>query len=210
MTTTHLRTIENSKPAPLNKGSNKPSLEMAIETFMQGAGQISSALLGMINKVGGHIYALLFLSEEPLSLDEISEKLGVSKSNISINIRLLEEYNLVRKVWVKGSRRDYYSAERTYPKKVIKDFLENIVRTLKDSILTIERTRSLVTQVQLGLKEKSSETAKQADFMTEQLNLIALFYYAAHQFFDDFFSGKPIDIEILRRAISDKPNINET
>ena len=43
-------------------------LEGAVETFIQGAGKVSSALLGMINRVGGQIYALLFLNDEPLSL----------------------------------------------------------------------------------------------------------------------------------------------
>lgn len=186
----NLREVRESKEVP--------SLEEAINTFIQGAGQVSAALLGMINKVGGQIYALLFLNEEPLSLDDISERLCVSKSNISINIRLLEEYKLVRKVWIKGSRKDYYAAERTYPTKVIKDFLEKIRQTLKDAITTIERTRSQVAQTKLAHKEGDTN---QADFMLEQLNLIAMFYYAANQYFDDFFSGKPVDIELLRRAI---------
>ena len=38
------------------------ALEQAIDTFIQGAGKISSALLGMINRAGGQIYALLFLN----------------------------------------------------------------------------------------------------------------------------------------------------
>lgn len=177
------------KPAPL---------EEAVETFIQGAGQVSAALLGMINKVGGQIYALLYLNEEPLSLDDISEKLCVSKSNVSINIRLLEESDLVRKVWVKGSRKDYYEAERNYPKKIIKDFLENIRRTLNEALTTIERTQLKIGQAKLAMPK--GETA-QADFMLEQLGRIAFFYEAAHQYFDDFFNGRPVDIELLRQAV---------
>lgn len=184
----------------LPSSAESPSLEKATEMFIQGAGQISAALLGMVNKVGGQIYALLFLNEEPLSLDDISEKLGVSKSNISINIRLLEEIKLVRKVWVKGSRRDYYAAERTYPKKIIRDFLEKIRSTLREAITTIERTRSQVAQTKLEMKEESPK----ADFMMDQLNLIALFYYAADQYFADFFNGKPLDIEILRNVLKEE------
>lgn len=177
----------------------RPSLlEEAVDTFIEGAGQVSAALLGMINKVGGQIYALLYLNEEPLSLDDISEKLCVSKSNVSINIRLLEESNLVRKVWVKGSRKDFYAAEHTYPKKVIKDFLENIRRTLKDALTTIERTRSKVARAKLNSKGQETQ---HADFMLEQLGRIALFYEIANQYFDDFFSGKPVDIELLRNAV---------
>lgn len=187
--TTTLKAVETER---------KPDLTGAVDIFIEGAGQVSAALLGMINKVGGQIYALLYLSEEPLSLDDVSEKLCVSKSNVSINIRLLEDYDLVRKVWVKGSRKDFYAAERTYPKKIIKDFLENIRRTLKDALTTIERSRSKVAQAKLAIKDKESESA---DFMLNQLNRIALFYEIADQYFDDFFSGKPVDIELLRRAV---------
>ena len=182
------------------------TLDDAVEVFVQGAGKISSALLGMINRVGGQIYALLFLSEEPLSLDDIGERLGVSKSNISINIRMLEDYNLVRKVWVKGSRKDYYAAERTYPKKVITGFLEKIMGTLTDAITTIERTRAKATEakVQLPKGEKG-----RAEFILNQLEMIGLFYYAANQFFEDFFAGKQINTELLRRAILNPEDLHK-
>jgi len=174
------------------------ALQGAVDTFIQGAGKISSALLGMINKAGGQIYALLFLTDEPLSLDEISKQLGISKSNVSINIRLLEDYNLVRKVWVKGSRKDYYSAERAYPKKVLGDFLEHIQATISDAITTIERTRAKATEAKVLLDGGNRE---RVEFILSQVNLIGLFYYAANGFFEDFFAGKPINVELFRRII---------
>ncbi len=188
-----------AKTAPTVKGEDgERKLTEAVETFIQGAGKVSGALLGMINRVGGQIYALLFLSEEPLSLDDISERLAVSKSNVSINIRMLEEYNLVRKVWVKGSRKDYYAAERAYPKKVLKDFLDKIQGTLMDAITTIERTRAKTTEARVSLE---GDQRARADFILQQVNLIGLFYYAANQFFDDFFAGRSVDLEILRRVV---------
>ena len=174
-------------------------MEQAIDTFIQGAGKVSSALLGMINKAGGQIYALLFLSDEPLSLDEISKRLGISKSNVSINIRLLEDFSLVRKVWVKGSRKDFYAAERVYPKKVVGDFLGKIRGTIGDAITTIERTRAKATEAKVLLDGSHRD---KIDFILQQLTLIGLFYYAANNFFDDFFAGKPINVDLLRRAVS--------
>jgi DNA-binding transcriptional regulator GbsR (MarR family) len=177
---------------------NGASLDEAIDLFLQGAGKISAGLLGMINKVGGQIYALLFLADEPMSLDDIAERLGVSKSNVSINIRMLEGYDLVRQVWIRGSRKDYYAAQRAYPKKVLKDFLEKIRKSLSDAVTTIERTRAKTAEARVGLKGQEKE---RADYVMEQLNLIGTFYYAANQFFDDFFEGKEINSEILRQVI---------
>jgi len=174
------------------------ALEQAVDTFIQGAGKVSSALLGMINKAGGQIYALLFISDEPLSLDEISKRLGISKSNVSINIRMLEDFNLVRKVWVKGSRKDYYAAERVYPKKVLGDFLGKIRGTIGDAITTIERTRAKATEAKVLLDGSNRE---KIDFVLAQLNLMGFFYYAANKFFDDFFAGKPINTDLLRRVV---------
>ena len=179
----------------------------AVDTFIQGAGKVSGALLGMINKVGGQIYALLFLSEEPLSLDDISDRLAVSKSNVSINIRMLEDVGLVRKVWVKGSRKDYYAAERVYPKKVLKDFLDKIRGTLTDAITTIERTRAKATEAKVALRNRNEERQR-AEFIIEQVNLIGLFYYAANKFFDDFFAGRPINVEILRQVVINPDDLN--
>jgi DNA-binding transcriptional regulator GbsR (MarR family) len=184
------------KPSDVKAG--ELALDQAFDTFIQGAGKVSSALLGMINKAGGQIYALLFLSDEPLSLDEISARLGISKSNVSINIRLLEDFGLVRKVWVKGSRKDYYAAERVYPKKVLGDFLGKIRGTIGDAITTIERTRAKATEAKVLLDGSRRE---RIEFILDQLTLIGLFYYAANTFFDDFFAGKPINSDLLRRVI---------
>ena len=58
--------------------------------------------------IAGRIFALLLLSEEALSLDQLSEDLGVSKASASTNARLLAQFGLVEPVRRTGSRRDFY------------------------------------------------------------------------------------------------------
>lgn len=58
--------------------------------------------------IAGRIFALLLLSEDPLSLDQLSEELGISKASASTNARLLAQFGLVEPVRRPGSRRDYY------------------------------------------------------------------------------------------------------
>ena len=190
-----------------NELENSTKLGEARDTFIQGAGNVSSALLGMVNRVGGQIYALLFLNDDPLSLDEIAEQLHISKSNISINIRLLEDMVLVKKVWVKGSRKDYYRAQRTYPKKVIINFLEKIQRTFQDANLTIEKTRSQIVEASNCSKEGEKEKAA---FMLDKVELIGSFYKATDQFFEAFFSGEPINVDLLRYAILNPEDISKS
>jgi DNA-binding transcriptional regulator GbsR (MarR family) len=58
--------------------------------------------------IAGRIFGLLLLSVEPLSLDELSQALGVSKASASTNARLLAQLGVVEQVRRPGSRRDYY------------------------------------------------------------------------------------------------------
>lgn len=63
-----------------------------------------------VNRTVGQIYALLFLSPRPLHADEIAETLGFSRSNVSMGIRELQSWRLVRMVHQIGDRREYFEA----------------------------------------------------------------------------------------------------
>ena len=74
-----------------------------------------------INRTVGQIYALLFLSPQPLNADTITEALGISRSNTSMGLKELQSWNLVRLRHLTGDRRDYFTTP---------DDLWEIVRTL--------------------------------------------------------------------------------
>ena len=84
-------------------------LMKAQAVFLDRINQICGKL--GLNNIMTQLYAILYLSDKPLSLDDMVERLKISKASASINIRALERYDAVRKVWVKGSRKDYYEAE---------------------------------------------------------------------------------------------------
>ncbi len=63
-----------------------------------------------INRTVGQIYALLFVSDRALNADEIVDKLGVSRSNVSMGLKELQAWRLVKLAHLPGDRRDYYSA----------------------------------------------------------------------------------------------------
>lgn len=70
-------------------------------------------------RIAGRIFALVLLSEDALSLDEISEALGVSKASVSTDTRLLERIGHVERVGKPGDRKDYYqSTERSFERAI--------------------------------------------------------------------------------------------
>lgn len=64
-----------------------------------------------VNRSVAQIQALLFLSDRPLTAEDIAETLGMARSNVSNSIRELLGWKLIRRVPVLGDRRDHYEAE---------------------------------------------------------------------------------------------------
>ncbi len=64
-----------------------------------------------VNRSVAQIHALLYLSEQPLSAEDIADSLGMARSNVSNSLRELLAWNLIRRVHAMGDRRDFYEAE---------------------------------------------------------------------------------------------------
>ncbi len=83
------------------------NLPPLVQTFVLHFGEMGSRW--GINRTVGQIYALLFVSPRALNAEEIVEALGVSRSNVSMGLKELQAWNLVRLQHRPGDRRDYFS-----------------------------------------------------------------------------------------------------
>ena len=84
-------------------------LPLAIERFVLHWGEMGSQW--GVNRSVSQIHALLYLSARPLTAEEIALTLGLARSNVSNSIRELIAWDLVRRVPVKGDRREHFAAE---------------------------------------------------------------------------------------------------
>ncbi len=64
-----------------------------------------------VNRSVAQIHAFLYLSDRPLTAEEIADTLGLARSNVSNSIKELIGWKLVRRVPVMGDRRDHFEAE---------------------------------------------------------------------------------------------------
>jgi DNA-binding transcriptional regulator GbsR (MarR family) len=85
------------------------NVDRVTATLADGLGAAAAAS-GILTQQQARIFGLLYLAAGPLSLDDIAAELSQSKSNVSLNIRVLVEWHLVRLRPVPGSRRDHYEA----------------------------------------------------------------------------------------------------
>src|ERR1700739_3513823 len=92
--------------------ARKPDVAMVREQIEQdfvGLWRRMSSLWG-ISPTMAEIHGLLFITGAALSTDNIMERLGISRGNVSMNLNKLVEWGLVRRVHKRGDRRDYYES----------------------------------------------------------------------------------------------------
>src|SRR5215813_4930557 len=98
---------DNSVMTEIN--DNAEPLSTAVTRFVLHWGDLGGQW-GVSRSVS-QIHALLYLSERPLTADAIAAALGLARSNVSTSIRELMAWNLIRRVPVKGDRREHFEAE---------------------------------------------------------------------------------------------------
>lgn len=64
-----------------------------------------------VNRSVAQIHALLYLSDQAINAEEISDTLTLARSNVSTALKELQSYGIVRRTHVAGDRRDHFVAE---------------------------------------------------------------------------------------------------
>ena len=101
-----------------------PSEHPLTRRFIEDAGNTTQSL--GVGRVIGQIFAYLYFSEEPRGLDDMKDALGISKGSASMGVRQLEQWGAVQRVWVKGDRKDYYTAN---------DYFGQIIRNIATDLM---------------------------------------------------------------------------
>lgn len=65
-----------------------------------------------INRTMAQIHALLLISPDPITQDDIMEQLNISRGNVNMNTRDLVDWGLVDRVLIPGERKEFFSAEK--------------------------------------------------------------------------------------------------
>lgn len=89
--------------------NDSPKLHPAVQEFVLRWGDLGGQW--GVNRSVAQIQALLILSERPLNAEEIADKLGMARSNVSNSLKELLVWKLIHRVPVLGDRRDFYAAE---------------------------------------------------------------------------------------------------
>jgi len=169
-------------------------MDRARAIFVDGIGA-ASATTGVLNQLQGRIFGLLYLEPKPMTLEDIARELEQSKSNVSVNIRALVEWHLVRRVSVGGSRKDHYEAA-TDLWRVMQEIMERRFRwNFRQVLTTVEETSRAIQE-----RERSAGKSEAA-FLRSRLEILRAFFALLDAGIGAFNSGKAFESETLRNVV---------
>ena len=120
----------------------------------------------------GAIFAVLYLSPDALSLDELVEQTGLTKGAISTNVRALARMGLVRPSTKLGDRKDYYEAETDFYKS-IRAILKERQNSEFDS--AVQSVRETLEKLEAGI---GVEDEAERQFLLERVRALQNFFDA--------------------------------
>jgi len=92
-----------------------------------------------INRTMAQIHALLLVSPDPLTQDDIMEELNISRGNANMNIRELINWGLAERVIIPGERKEFFTAEKDIWKVVKQIVKERKKRELEPMLQLLNR-----------------------------------------------------------------------
>ncbi len=92
-----------------------------------------------INRTMAQIHALLLVSPNPLSAEDIMEQLNISRGNANMNIRELISWGLVQRTLITGERKEFFTAEKDIWKVVRQIVKERKKRELEPMLQLMDQ-----------------------------------------------------------------------
>ncbi|WP_299442517.1 MarR family transcriptional regulator [uncultured Aquimarina sp.] len=116
-----------------------------------------------INKAMAQIHALLWISPQPLSMEDIMEELHISRGNTSMNLRQLMDWGIVFKESKPGERKEYFASEKDVQELARQVAKERSRREIKPVIKVLRE----VSRIKGDGTKKTEELIKQTKALYE-------------------------------------------
>ncbi|MFC7773738.1 GbsR/MarR family transcriptional regulator [Flavobacterium sp. GCM10027622] len=125
-----------------------------------------------INKTMAQIHALLMISSEAVSMEDIMEELQISRGNASMNLRALMDWGIVYKEYKAGERREFFTAEKDLDELAVKISRERSKREIKPALKVLKEVSSIDASSSDEEKHFVEQTAKLYDFVLKADNVL--------------------------------------
>ncbi len=142
-----------------------------------------SSLWG-ISPTMAQIHGLLYITGAALSMDDIMDRLGISRGNASMNLSKLVEWGLVRRVHKRRDRRDYYESLRDVWEMFTLVATQRKRREIDPILNTLRRCRAELSPESLGGHAEEPAAAERRGRVNDLLSFLTLVDSLAQRFFE--------------------------
>ncbi|WP_438965884.1 GbsR/MarR family transcriptional regulator [Flavobacterium sp.] len=125
-----------------------------------------------INKTMAQIHALLMVSNEPISMEDIMEELQISRGNASMNLRSLMDWGIVYKEYKAGERREFFTAEKDLDELAVKISRERSKREIKPALKVLKEVSTIDSNATEEERHFIDQTTKLYDFVLKADNML--------------------------------------
>src|SRR5438552_13007045 len=156
-----------------------------------------SSLWG-ISPTMAQIHGLLYITGAALSMDDIMDRLGISRGNVSMNLSKLVEWGLVRRVHKRGDRRDYYESLSDIWEMFTLVANQRKRREIDPILSTLRRCREELSPEALGGLADEPQARERSRRVHDLLTFLTLMDGLAQRFFETH-RGLRAAVELLEQ-----------
>lgn len=144
----------------------------------------------------GRMWSVLYLSPEPLSAAQLSQRLSLSTGAVSMLLADLSQWGVVKKSWVPGERRDYYEPESNIWKMVSRVFRQRELQHINNAIETFSQAIDI-----LDAQRASADASQKPslELALERIGGLLSLAGIGKKLLESMLSGEPVDATPLER-----------
>jgi DNA-binding transcriptional regulator GbsR (MarR family) len=187
--------MSQTRKPPKNAAEARAQLLEAQDRFIASWGRMGS--VWGISRTMAEVHALLYITGAPMCTDEIMERLGVSRGNVSMSVRSLLEWGVIEKVRHQGDRKEYFQAEQDVWSMLRAIARERIKREVDPLLDALDEIGELAPEVEGQSQEEIRSLHKRLDEIRDGFGLITTL---AHKFAGPRGAGLQTAAKLLAKA----------
>ena len=171
---------KNAKTVNVEKEDLPQLLAQVEHQFVELWGDMSS--WWGVSRTMAEIHGLLYITGEALSAEEIQKRLGISRGNVSMNIRTLVEWGLVRRVRKRGDRREYFQSVADVWEMFTVLAAQRKRREIDPVLRTLQQCREQLSPAMLGQAANDPKARQRLERIENLLAFLKLLEQLAERF----------------------------
>lgn len=147
----------------------------------------------------GRVWTVLYLSPEPLSAEDLRQMLQLSSGAVSMTLSELARWGVVRKVWIQGERKDFYTAEVQLWRMISRVFNEREKSEIIAAIDAFEEALRQLDRIRKTATDPATRT--RADLQHDRISQLLELARLGRRLLDALVSTAKVDAEPLVRFL---------